>query len=234
MLKELLKLSNHLSRKGLIKEADYLNHALENYVDEMEEGMMEEGMMEEGVTKEDMMEEDMLPEDDFESSPDASFAEGELDSEEAEEDMDMSEEDMDMSGEELSFEGIETKNLHCCPQTKEFLSYVMGIVDSDEEKALFIDMLEGCDELLKCKEDLSMEDPSKEKLLEFIEISNNVMYNCGMLSSMLNEDLQEKCGIISQHIEECLSQALEDDMSEMEEVAMEEPDLEDEAMDYDF
>ena len=227
MLKELLKLSNHLSRKGLTKEADYLNHALENYVDEMEEGVTKEDMMEE-----DMMEEDMLPEDDFESSPDASFAEGDLDSEE--EDMDMSEEDMDMSGQELSFEGIETKYLHCCPETKEFLSYVMGVVDSDEEKALFVDMLESCDELLKCKEDLSMEDPSKEKLLEFIEATNSVMYNCGMLSSLLNEDLQEKCGIISQHVEECLSQALEDDMSEMEEVAMEEPDLEDEARDYDF
>jgi len=233
MLKELLKLSNHLSRKGLIKEADYLNHALENYVDEMEEGVMEEDMMEKDMMEE---EEDMLPEDDFEPAPEASFAEGELDSEEEEEDMDILEKDMDMSGEELSFEGIETRNLHCCPETKDFLSYVMGVVDSEEEKALFIDLLESCDELLRCKEELSMEDPSKEKLLDFIESSNSAMYSCGMLSSLLNEDLQEKCAIISQHVEECLSQALEDDddMSDMEEVAMEEPDLEDEARDYDF
>lgn len=226
MLKELLKLSNHLNRKGLLKEADYLNHAMENYIDEMEDDEMEEDI-----------EEDMMPEDDFEESPESSFSEMEDDMGEMEDDMGEMEDDMDMSGEELSFEGVETEYLHCCPETKEFLSYLMGVVDSEEEKAIFIEMLEGSDSLLRCKEELSMQDPSKSKLLEFIDASNSVMYSCGMLSSLLNEDLEDRCSVFSSHVEECLSQALEDEaegVSAMEEVAMEEPDLDEPELEEEF
>ena len=126
-------------------------------------------------------------------------------------------------------------------QRTDLIEYVdledVGSEPSEEEKAIFIDMLEGSDELLRCKEELSMQDPSKSKLLEFLEASNSVMYSCGMLSSLLNEDLEEKCAIVLKHVEECLSQALEDEdegVSAMEEVAMEEPELEEPELEEEF
>lgn len=179
--------SNHLSSKGLRKEANYLKNMIEEMEEEMEEFDVEE------EESEDLIEFD-------EESPIG-------DSEELYEEEVMPE---DIDGEEFSFEGQTTSSFHCCPEAKDAMSMLCDMAGSEEEKDLCMELMEELDAFLSDKIDLMEGGGSKDDLCEFMNKGLSAMYVVGQASGIMDEDVASKFQFVADAIEEVCSELLEE------------------------
>lgn len=180
--------SNHLSSKGLTKEAEYLRNMIEEMEDDMEDVEFEE--------KEELVE--------FDES-----AFGEEDSEGMPSD-EMDEMPIEAEGDEFSFEGQSTTNFHCCPEAKEAMSAVCDMAGSEEETDLCMELMEEVDAFLGDKLSLMEDGGSKDQLCEFMNKGLSAMYVVGQASGVMDEDVAERFQFIADAIDEVCSELLEE------------------------
>ena len=210
MIKELIKLANHLDAKGLTKEADELDGVLKSILKMIEDKSIDIKEVDEG----DQFEFDLFIDNKGEVVG-AEPASGDLGStcvmnEPAPDDEGVVAEyvvtDVDEGESEdtdqVEFEGHNTQNFDLCPGAVKAFKKIQGMDLDSGQKEIALEAIRDTDDLLAVeKAVLDSESASKDQIIEAIRLARSVAHNVGALSEDLDQDLSSDFEFLDMHIE---------------------------------